>query len=80
MATIKITSRHVLGARLLLGRSQQTFAELLGVGYPTISRWENGHTSPQGLFEESVDSKLRRKIGSDWKEKALYTLKKERKK
>lgn len=65
-----ITSAHVpsdypqrvRGAREVRGLTQAKFAELVGVSYATVNRWENGHSRPNYLawarilqLETSVD-------------------------
>ncbi|MGQ4648173.1 helix-turn-helix domain-containing protein [Lyngbya aestuarii] len=40
--------------------TQEKFAALLGVTYPTISRWENGHTEPSPLAIQKIEVQLRR--------------------
>lgn len=37
-----------------LGVTQEQFANLLGVTFPTINRWENGHCSPSRLALKSL--------------------------
>ena len=38
--------------RKALSLTQQQFAELLGVSFVTLNRWENGHSSPTGAVME----------------------------
>lgn len=37
---------QIKNARLKLHMSQAEFAQLLGVSYITVNRWENGRTTP----------------------------------
>lgn len=45
--------------RLLTGLTQEQFAATLGVTYPTINRWENGHSKPLPLAMEKIEKNLR---------------------
>lgn len=45
--------------RLLTGLTQEQFAATLGVTYPTINRWENGHSKPSPLAMEKIEKNLR---------------------
>ncbi|NEP02862.1 MAG: helix-turn-helix transcriptional regulator [Symploca sp. SIO2E9] len=49
------------------GLTQEKFAALLGVTYPTISRWENGRAQPSPLAMEKLERQLKRlgKRGQD---------------
>lgn len=38
--------------------SQEKFAAQLGVTFPTINRWENGHATPSPLALKQLDSLL----------------------
>ena len=40
--------------------TQQQFAASLGFSYPTISRWENGHTKPSPQAIQKIEKQLRR--------------------
>ena len=40
--------------RLELGVTQEQFANILGVTFPTINRWENGHCVPSRLALKSL--------------------------
>lgn len=42
------------------GLTQEKFAALLGVTYPTISRWENGRAKPSPLAMEKLERHLKR--------------------
>lgn len=44
--------------RLETGLTQEKFAALLGVTYPTISRWENGHAKPSPLAIKKIEAQL----------------------
>jgi len=41
--------------RKKLGLTQEEFARLLGVGYTTINRWENGKSEPRGQASEILE-------------------------
>ena len=41
--------------RKKLGLTQEEFARLLGVGYTTINRWENGKSEPRGQALEVLE-------------------------
>jgi putative transcriptional regulator len=51
--------RLVLELRTRLGLTQEKFAARLGVTFPTINRWENGHTRPSPLALKQIESLLR---------------------
>ncbi|NEO29851.1 MAG: helix-turn-helix transcriptional regulator [Symploca sp. SIO3C6] len=42
------------------GLTQEKFAALLGVTYPTISRWENGRAKPSPLAMEKLERQVKR--------------------
>jgi putative transcriptional regulator len=42
----EITPEHIRQIRRKLKLSQTAFAEIVGVAFTTINRWENGHTKP----------------------------------
>ena len=42
-------SRRIKGARGVLGLTQTQFAELIGVSYASVNRWENGQSRPNNL-------------------------------
>ncbi len=46
--------------RLSNGLTQQKFGDVLGFSYPTISRWENGLTTPSDLAIHKIELHLRR--------------------
>ena len=45
----------VYQARMQLGLSQTDFAKMLGVGFATVNRWENGVTKPNKLKEYAFE-------------------------
>ncbi len=45
--------------RLATGLTQEKFAVKLGVTYPTINRWENGHTKPSPLAMQKIEEMLK---------------------
>ncbi|BAY47943.1 XRE family transcriptional regulator [Scytonema sp. HK-05] len=45
--------------RLETGLTQEKFAVKLGVTYPTINRWENGHTKPSPLAMQKIEEMLK---------------------
>lgn len=49
-----ITSDEIREIRQRLGLSQQTFAERIGVGIATVSRWEQGHTAPRPIAKRAI--------------------------
>ncbi len=42
-------SRRIKGARGVMGLTQTQFAELIGVSYASVNRWENGQSRPNNL-------------------------------
>ena len=44
----------ILRLRVKLNLSQQEVAKLLGVSFPSISRWENGHNEPTKLVKVRI--------------------------
>jgi transcriptional regulator with XRE-family HTH domain len=48
---------HELRGRI--GLTQEKFAARLGVTFPTINRWENGHARPSPLALRQIESLLR---------------------
>lgn len=44
-----LSARLVRDVRRRLGLTQEKFASRLGVSFPTVSRWENGKTTPSPL-------------------------------
>ncbi|MBD2435325.1 DNA-binding transcriptional regulator [Nostoc sp. FACHB-110] len=41
--------------RQLMGLTQEEFAIILGVTFPTVNRWENGHTNPSKLAVKQIE-------------------------
>lgn len=41
--------------RQVMNLSQEKFAEHLGMTFPTINRWENGHSTPSPLALKQID-------------------------
>ena len=50
--------RLVRGLRERMGLTQEKFAAKLGVTYPTINRWENGHSKPSPLAMKQIEDIL----------------------
>ncbi|ABA24331.1 transcriptional regulator, XRE family [Trichormus variabilis ATCC 29413] len=50
--------------RLVMGLTQEEFAVILGVTFPTVNRWENGHTKPSKLAIQQIEALLD-KLGKD---------------
>lgn len=48
----------IRAVRLELGLTQEQFAHSLGVAFPTISRWENGKTTPSPLGVKVIEYKV----------------------
>ena len=44
------------------GLTQEKFAAMLGVTFPTINRWENGRSRPSPLAMQKIEE-LARKLG-----------------
>jgi transcriptional regulator with XRE-family HTH domain len=44
--------------RLEAGLTQEQFAAELGVVYPTVNRWENGHAQPSPLAIKQIERML----------------------
>ena len=44
--------------RLELGLTQEQFAAQLGVVYPTVNRWENGHAQPSPMALRLIEQQL----------------------
>lgn len=42
-----------------IGLTQEKFAARLGVTFPTINRWENGHARPSPLALKQIETLLR---------------------
>lgn len=45
--------------RLKMLMTQEEFAKLLDVSYPSVSRWENGHFEPTEIVKFKVDKLLK---------------------
>lgn len=52
------TRRLVRLLRERMGLTQEKFAARLGVTFPTINRWENGHTQPSPLALRQIEALL----------------------
>lgn len=46
--------------RQAMNLSQEKFANELGMTFPTINRWENGHATPSPLALQQIDNLLQR--------------------
>lgn len=68
-----ITGEHILAARLFLELENCELARDVGIGVSTISRWENGHTSPNHFYAQAMDGYFRDRIGKDWKTHVVKT-------
>ncbi|MBL1176230.1 helix-turn-helix domain-containing protein [Pantanalinema sp. GBBB05] len=44
--------------RQVLGLTQKKFAAQLGVTFPTLNRWENGHATPSPLALKQIETLL----------------------
>ncbi|QSJ16121.1 helix-turn-helix transcriptional regulator [Nostoc sp. UHCC 0702] len=42
--------------RFLMGLTQEEFAGIIGVTFPTVNRWENGHTKPSKLAIQQIEA------------------------
>jgi DNA-binding transcriptional regulator YiaG len=42
--------------RLLMGLTQEELAIIIGVSFPTVNRWENGHTKPSKLAVQQIEA------------------------
>ena len=51
--------------RKRLGLTQERFAARLGVAFPTINRWENGHSKPSPLALKQLETLLA-EAGLSW--------------
>jgi transcriptional regulator with XRE-family HTH domain len=49
-----MTPQEILDIRKKLKMSQTRFAELLGVSFATVNRWENGRNIPSALAIEKI--------------------------
>ena len=56
----KWTPPAVRRLRKKLGLTQEAFAHRLGVTWVSVSRWENGHSTPRGLSAQSLDALAKR--------------------
>lgn len=61
MSTVKITSKHVVAARGLLGMSQAELAAAANVTNVTISRFETGRHFLQAATMDSIREALERR-------------------
>ena len=50
--------RLIRDLRLEIGITQEQFAAELGVVYPTVNRWENGHAQPSPLAIKQIQKML----------------------
>jgi len=48
----KLSPEEIKELRQKLGLTQEEFGRLLGVGFATVNRWENGKAEPKGPVEE----------------------------
>jgi len=46
--------------RKKLKLTQESFAHQLGVTWVSVSRWENGHSTPRGLSAKALDALAKR--------------------
>ena len=44
----------IKGIRTSLGLSQQEFADLIGVTFAAVNRWENGHATPNSMAQSRI--------------------------
>jgi putative transcriptional regulator len=44
--------------RQSMGLTQEEFAVIIGVTFPTVNRWENGHTRPSKLAVQQIEALL----------------------
>ncbi len=60
MMTSRIDVRQLVQElRSRTGLTQEKFAARLGVTFPTINRWENGHARPSPLALKQIENVLR---------------------
>ena len=52
MEVLRVFSNKVKKVRSFLGVSQDKFAQMLGVSYATINRWENSKNEPSKLAQK----------------------------
>ena len=61
--------QKIKAVRLKLHMSQTEFAQLFGVSFATVNRWENGRTTPnyraQRTFEQLCKEKIRNAEGGE---------------
>ncbi|MGL5794774.1 MAG: helix-turn-helix domain-containing protein [Xenococcaceae cyanobacterium] len=50
--------RLIRELRLQMRLTQEQFAAFLGVVYPTVNRWENGHAQPSPMAIKLIKAKL----------------------
>ena len=56
MTTLKADARQLVQSlRERTGLTQEKFAARLGVTFPTINRWENGHAKPSPLALKQIE-------------------------
>lgn len=48
-------ARAILDIRVKLNISQTTLAEILGVSFSTVNRWENGKNEPTKLAKKKIE-------------------------
>lgn len=53
--------------RLLCELTQEQFAASVGVTYPTVNRWENGHSTPSPMAFKLIEQRLL-ELGASGKE------------
>jgi DNA-binding transcriptional regulator YiaG len=56
----KWTPPGVRRLRKKLGLTQEAFAARLGVTWVSVSRWENGHSTPRGLSVKALNALAKR--------------------
>ena len=52
-------SKAILELRSKLNISQHELAEILGVSFQSVNRWENGHFEPTKIVKVRVDKMLK---------------------
>ena len=60
----KDVSSLIRELRFRTGLTQEKFAAKLGVTFPTINRWENGHAKPSPLALKQIEM-LVRELGKE---------------
>jgi SNF2 family DNA or RNA helicase len=58
-----MTPERIRGVRKSLNLTQQQFAELLGVSFVTLNRWENGQTRPSAMGLEKLQRAAAERLG-----------------